>query len=230
MTVRSVQLRAGTLVLNPIQIFGSVVMWVNAGLQASSSQVIDQAQGISFSGSGGISYGATGPNGLPIWTGNGTDGIFSGSLNLPDPSVTPSWVFGVWRQNSFTAGDALYGSGSQTLSLVQSGTTALAQRNTTVANPNSGAGMGTWFFSYQSFTGSASDQNLVGNTLASGDNAGSTDPGGTFSFLARTSANFSDVSLYELGILNFVPNSEMLRLYKQRIRVLSQGQVVGVAA
>jgi hypothetical protein len=231
MTVRSVQLRAGTLVLTPLQIFGSVSMWVNAGLQASASQVVDQAQGIVFTAAGGITYGTTGPNGLPIWSANGTDGIFSGALNRPAPATEPSFIIGVWRQDGFTAGDCLYGTGSQTLALAQSSPSPnLAQRNTTVANSNGGGGLNTWFLSYQLFTGSTSDFNVCGNTVASGEDSGNTDPGATFSFFGRTTANFAAASLYELSILPFLPNDSMLRLYKQRIRVLSGNGVIGTSA
>ncbi len=232
MTVRSVQLRAGTLVLNPIQIFGSVVMWVNAGIQASATQVIDQARGVVYSGAGGIAYTTTGPNGLPIWTGNGVDGIFTGSCDIAPPATVPTFIISVWRQESWTSGDSLYGTGSSTLVLSQnSSSPGLAMRNISIANLNNGGTLGTWFLSYQLFTGTTNDINLCGNTMLTGESAGNTDPGGTFAFLARAAAsNFSNVSLYEMTMLDFMPNSEQLRLYRQRIRVQSGGQVVGVAA
>lgn len=130
------------------------------------------------------------------------------TLDRPAPNVTPTTIIAVVIARSWTAGDSLWGTASNQLALVQTGTTpAVALRNTTVSCSNTNLALNTARLVVAQYRGSALTSLQIGSVLQTDGAAGegTTDPAATLTWGARTSggtaASFADCIYAEMAVI-----------------------------
>lgn len=126
------------------------------------------------------------------------------TLDRPSPSVEPTLIMAVIRQNTWTAADVFWGTGANVMQISQVGASpALIARNSTVGPSNGDLAIGAWRLLAMFVNNSTTDYTRVGqNAKATGTNLGVVDPGATWTWMARTLAGFADISLAEMMICN----------------------------
>ena len=135
------------------------------------------------------------------------DGVddFLALLNLarPAPATTPTWIWFVLQQVSWSSGDSFIGASASGWRLQStSASPIVAQRNSATLGPNNaGATVGSWVRGQVLFTGSISDSLKLAATAVTGINTGNTAlVAGTFILAAHlTSAGFANIRLLAFG-------------------------------
>jgi hypothetical protein len=119
-------------------------------------------------------YDATGgPNGTPIVRLDSTARKMNASLALPAPGTTPTTIWAVMRQNTWTVNNQFVTSPDNRLLIRQrTATPTIAQFNVADANGNVGAALGSWVRMEAYFSNSTSDYLKLLATTATGANAG----------------------------------------------------------
>lgn len=128
-------------------------------------------------------YAATALNGKPTITFDGSnDEMSSAGPNLPAPGTTPTFLWGVFRQVSWTLNEIILAanSASSTLIFQSTATPQVAMSNGLNVNANSGAAVGSWVRFEALFTASTSDYLKLGGTTVTGASAGNNDPAAGF--------------------------------------------------
>jgi hypothetical protein len=101
--------------------------------------------------------------------------------DLPAPNVTPTFIFGVCRQVSWTINRVMLDSGgaSEGCTILTAGVTpSISMFDGTTVNGNAGATVGTLVRFFASYTGSTSDGLKFGSAAeTTGASAGTTNPG-----------------------------------------------------
>lgn len=210
----------------PLTIITSVpfLWWNRADLGVTQSSGAVSAWADQSSGGHGYSQGTaaarpafsstSGPNSGPGVTWDGTDDTLSSTtIDLPDPSVTPTYFLLIAKQNAWTSLRRLFSAPSGGLQLSQSGaaTPDLQMRNTTAVNANSAGVIGNWVRIAVKFTGSTADSLKVGATTVTGASAGTTNPAsGAFSWGSAGAGNFASFTACEFMALGGVPTGTEL--------------------
>jgi hypothetical protein len=145
-------------------------------------------------------------NNKPSIAGDGSAMYLRTTAYAPDrPGTTPNMVAMVVKQNSWTSGRRLYGSGASNnvfVCLTQTSSPNVGIFNTTGTPDNGGLTVGSWkrFGAY--YSNSVSDYTLCGATLLSGTSAGNSLPSGNLTLFASGLIGlFSDITLAEFFIL-----------------------------
>lgn len=158
-------------------------------------------------------YNATGLNGKPTITFDGTDDFMSNaSLDLP---AAPYFYWMVFSAVSWTVNDTLLASGSNGVGQVlQRGSTpqiGACNNGVSGAYFNTGAVLGSWYRMRVSFTNSTSDYIRIGSTNTTGTNMGTAASAAGFNLGKNTSAaNYANISVAALMVLGGTPSAAEL--------------------
>lgn len=213
----------------PVSILGaaSVLQWCRADMgvtlngstvsnwadQSGSRKDYTQATATkqpTFSASGG-------PNSTAMMTLDGVDDdlVATTAPNLPAPGTTPTYVWLVIRQESYTAGEGIFGpyfapDGNDYIVLVQNPTSpSLRQANGGTAQDNSGLAVGTWGRVELAFTNSTADFIKCASTSVTGANVGN-NSGQTGRILGRRTglgSLYTNFSIAEILYANRIPTT-----------------------
>lgn len=129
-------------------------------------------------------------NGQPSLASDGAAQFMGISLDRPPPGTQATFILCVARFISHTASDALWGTTTSTLTLVQGAASpTLAIRNTTAGPTNGNLAVGTAGVIGALYNNSTTDYLRINSTAAvTGTNVGNIDPGATIGLFARSSA------------------------------------------
>lgn len=92
-------------------------------------------------------YSANDINGFPSLTFDGTNDMMDSTLVLPAPGTTPTWVWFVINQVTWTSGDALFddtGVGGSIEIFQRTASPGIGGFNGVSGSPNNGATIGSW--------------------------------------------------------------------------------------
>ena len=155
-------------------------------------------------------YNATGLNGRPTLTFDGTNDKLASLLNLAAPGTTPTWMFLCVKQISWTSGDRIVGAANNANILILHQTTAtpsVSQYNSFAVSANTAGTLGTWARWESLFSASASDYLKIGATSAGGVSAGVTG-GGTGREIASAGGTlFANIEIFALGYASAEPTA-----------------------
>lgn len=162
-----------------------VAAWANQGPTGATG---DATQG---TGASQPSLRSAALNGKSTILFDGADDFFVfASLNLPDPDVTATWFWLVFRQVTWTVADSVFGGNATTfMRLFQSasGSPNLQMNSGVGGAQNAGAAVNTWVRGEALFNNSASDYLKLGSTTGAAAATGGNDPGaGLFTLAAHT--------------------------------------------
>lgn len=173
---------------NPQEILGAnLLLWVKADVGVTQAGTVsawaDQsgnghnfAQGVA--GQQPAYFANGGPNNLPYIQFDGTDDVLvNGTLDLAAPGTTPTLLWLVMRQDSWTGGEAFCGSDAAFgCEIRQAGASPNVSAYNGVDNQNSELLVGSWGRVQGFYNNAVSDYTLV-TTKATGANAGNSNPG-----------------------------------------------------
>lgn len=121
-------------------------------------------------------YNATGLNGRPYMSFDGSNDNMTSLLNLSAPGTTNTLIWMMIRQAGWAIGTWVLGpsSAASVMCLYRTGVTPqVAQYNTTTANINAGSAVGSWVRGEVLFTASPSDYTKFGSVrVSTGTNSG----------------------------------------------------------
>lgn len=148
-------------------------------------------------GKPGVQFGTGGVN---------TNQTDTTALNLPAPGTTPTFIFGVFRQDGYAAGAGRIFGNSGAAGLIQFGTTPTLQQynNGTISNPSSGAAIGAPVRFKDFFNNATTDFMTIGGaSKITGANTGNTALG--VLTLAAGNGGHAAVTFFEWAVLNRAP-------------------------
>ncbi len=219
----------------PLTIFGGpsvVLQWVRGDLgvtgATNASAWADQSGNVAgFTSATGPAINASDGTlaGLQTLTGDGIAHIMTSALNRPAPGPgTETTIILVMKQEGWLGGACFCGGGNAQLTVRQGGVTPqINQNNGLVVNTSGGAGLGVWVRIWASFTGVGNDMLKVGASAVAGPaNAGANDPG-PMSIFARSSSQFSNVTMFEFLTIAGVPSASSMNAYDSYLSTLTGG-------
>lgn len=157
-------------------------------------------------------YNAAGLNGRPTLTFDGTNDSLASTLNLPAPGTTPTFIWWVGRQLSWTANDYWLGNNAGSLSCIiqqRTGTPQLFQYSGSAANSNSAGTINSWFRGRAYFSNSTGDYLRIGATNVTGASAGNLSGTGRL-IGAATGVQFANVEMAALIYTQGAPSAAEL--------------------
>jgi len=193
----------------PLTILGSALLQYSRADVGTAASWTDQTGNgrhyVQGTGSAQPTLNATGgPNSTPCFDLDGTDDFWQiTGFALPDPTTTPTLVFFVLKQNSWTGGDRIFGdSAGFRHVLYTTGASPQMRITATVDGPvNGAAAIGAWVFGLAYFSDSTSDYLQLKATKVTGTNVASA--AGTNRQLGCSgSASFGHFSIAEIGHVN----------------------------
>lgn len=133
----------------------------------------------SASGTAQPTYNASGLNGFPTLTFDGSDDTMTSALSLPAPGTTPTFLWMVFRQLSWTLNDCIVGALASRMVIRQAGVSpALVMVSATAANSNNAAATNSWVRMEAFFNNNTTDFLKLAATSVTGANAGNFSGGG----------------------------------------------------
>jgi len=206
-----------------------VALQSNLGL--SSGSWLDQ------SGNGRDFTEATNPpsivtstlNGIAVLTFDGTNDRLANAAWSPGaPGSQAIWYAMLVRQVSWTNGDSLLanatGTGNAQRIIQNSVTPQIAQRNTTIANSNSAATIGSWFLIEVLFNNATTDYVNIGATKQTGTNAANTAATGRCLGACGTT-DFSNIEVAGFWATNGEPTAGERTAFRAAVTSLYGGTV-----
>lgn len=168
----------------------------------------DYSQG---TGAAQPAYNATGLNGFPTLTFDGSNDILTSSLTLPATSTTPTFIWIVFRQISWTSADRIIGCVSSTIqhSLFQNSATpqiAMAD-SVSASNSNSGAAVGSWVRAEAWFNNNTTDYTKLASTTVTGANSGTNASATGKTIGGGNSTAFANIEVVALMYFNGKPTA-----------------------
>lgn len=193
-----------TVADNPANILGSALkVWWRADDVVGSP--VTQFNDKSGNGNHGIATGSPtlnasgGPLGTPSVLFDGTTGqyIDCAGFNFPTPGTTPSYVWAVFRQKTWTNGERFMTSiNGVTMVIYQNSTNLRIDRYNGTTQGNTAMTLDTYFRGEFLFSNNASDYTKIGSTVTTG-NAGNSIPASGLR-LCRTNGGGATYGHYEI--------------------------------
>lgn len=176
-------------------------------------------------------YKPTGLNGRPTVLFDGTNDNLACSLNLSAPATTPTFIWWVGRQVTWTSNDRWFGSTSlgNPIIVFQTGVTpALCQFVvTSVQNSNAAGVVNTWFRGEAWFNNATSDYLKIGATSQTGGNCGTAAAGTGRQLGNAAAANFANIEMIALSYFSGKPSASELAQLSSAV-VAMYGSAVAV--
>lgn len=138
------------------------------------------------------------------------DELYNAAFDLPAPGTTPTYIFAVLRQDTWTINAGIVaGSAAANVALAQQASTPnIKQSDGSAVNENSAGTLGTWFRVEGGFQNTTGDFLKVGATSVTGAAAGNNDPAAGRAIGTRHGSTvWSALSVAELLYLNRIPTS-----------------------
>lgn len=178
---------------------------VGTGVSAWADQTVNANHMVQAGGTAQPTYNATGLNGQPTLTFDGVNDILTcAAFNLPAPGTTPTLIFCVMRQISWTANLFVYGT-NVALSghgMTQAGASpGMQESGAAGANLNNAGTIGSWFLTEAYHSNSVSDRLRVGSTSVTGANTGNNASTGR-SLGGKNASAFSNIEVAMLMYVN----------------------------
>ncbi len=117
-------------------------------------------------------------NGRPSVTFDGSnDFLGNATMDIPAPGTTPSWIFSVWRLNTWAVGKNIYAGGSTTcMRLLCNGSTPQMQKTNVTASGLISPTLANWQCAEDYYSNSAADYLRIGALATTPAGSGNTDP------------------------------------------------------
>lgn len=222
---RSTRLGRVVLVNTPLTILGAnLLQWCRADLGVTIATGVSQWDDLSGNGrhytqgtgSAQPAWGATsGPNGTPAITGDGVDdNLRALDLDRPVPGTSPTWMWIVLKQVTWTNTRRIYSNGnsSSTLCLVQtSPSPGLATYNAASSVTLPDLAVGVWGTVTTYFSNSPADYIQINDgTPATGVALGNNGPGTSFTLFSGNNTLYGNVSIAEFVVADVLPSADQL--------------------
>lgn len=200
----------------PASIMGAdCVEWWRADLGntiAADGNWVGQVGGVTFAQGTGAARptqsASGGPNSQPMMTFDGSDDFISCALVRAAPATTPSVVWMVMRQVSWTSNDAIINDNAGAFAMLQrTASPQIAMSNVTIVNNNAGMTIGTWGRLQAYFSGSTSDEILAIATASTGASAGNTAGTGPRIGTNSGGTTFGNFELAEYALFKAKPDA-----------------------
>lgn len=188
---------------------GDLGITIGTGVSAWADQTGNERHATQVSGTAQPAYSASdadfGDRGSVA--GDGVNDTMSVAWDPPAPGTTNIWFFAVILQRTYTAGEYIWAGGNIILALAQSpATPQLRQFNTTGANANAGAVVGTASEIEEFFNNTTTSYLRCGSTFVTGANPGNSDAT-AFALFSRPGSGFGDVKIACVGACDGEPTA-----------------------
>ena len=152
-------------------------------------------------------------NSLPAVRGDGSNDVLSTTFARVAPGTQPFYIWLIMKQISWTSGKTIIGDYTTPDGFIVdqvSPTPNIRQYNTTGANSNSGAIIGSYFRIEMQYTNSTSDYIKCGSVNVTGSNAGNDPGGGTMQIFKGgiNSGTHGNVEIAEIFLFLGTPTSD----------------------
>ena len=182
----------------------------DVGTAASWTDQVGGAHFVQGTGANQPTINATGgPNGTPSFLFDGVDNYMVSPINLPAPGTTPTYLWLIFRQVTWTSGRRLLNSGTANrMHFLQTGATPQINSGNGVNYSNTNATVNTYRRAEVLWNNAASDYFKIGSVETTGAGMGNTDPAANLTLGAdNAAANFGNLEICEILIANAAPSA-----------------------